>query len=322
MSKRIYYLYNPDTDNYERVFPSFRSRMLTAAKYIGFGVLMSLVLFISLYYLLASPTERSLRRENANLKAQYDVLGKRLETSLKVMNSIQNRDDNFYRVMMQMDPLSRGQRFAGLDNEKRYQQLGELKDNELLLYVTRQIDLLDRQLYTQSLSFDKLREMASRKQDRIAHIPAILPLSPGDFTLASGYGYRLDPILGNTRFHTGIDFAAPEGSEIIATGDGKVEFAGWKAGYGNCIEINHGYNYMTRFGNLSKINVKAGQNVKRGDNIGEVGSSGKSSGPHLHYEVRFKDEPQDPVNYYFMGVTPEAYEQMVKQAENAAHIMD
>ena len=160
MSKRIYYLYNPDTDNYERVFPSFRSRMLTAAKYIGFGVLMSLVLFISLYYLLASPTERSLRRENANLKAQYDVLGKRLETSLKVMNSIQNRDDNFYRVMMQMDPLSRGQRFAGLDNEKRYQQLGELKDNELLLYVTRQIDLLDRQLYTQSLSFDKLRENA------------------------------------------------------------------------------------------------------------------------------------------------------------------
>lgn len=296
--------------------------MLTAAKYIGFGALMSLALFAALFYLLESPTEKSLRRENSNLKAQYDVLAKRLETSLTVMKSIQNRDDNFYRVMMQMDPLSRGQRFAGLDNEKRYQQLGELKDKELLVYVTRQIDLLDRQLYTQSLSFDRLREMASQQQDKLAHIPAILPLSPGDFTIASGYGYRLDPVLSSTRFHSGIDFAAPEGCEIIATGDGKIEFSGWKAGYGNCIEINHGYNYVTRFGNLSKINVETGQTVKRGETIGEVGSTGKSSGPHLHYEVRFKDEPQDPVNYYFMGVTPESYEQMVRQAENAGHIMD
>lgn len=290
------------------------------ARYIFVGMCLAVAGLLIVFYFFDSPSEANLRRENANLKAQYDVLNRRLQSSLEVMKYIQNRDDNFYRVSMQMDPLSRGQRFAGLDNEARYQKYQGFSDNELVEYLTRNLDLLDRQLYAQSVSFDNLKEMAGKQQEKLHHIPSVLPLQ--DYTLASGYGYRLDPVLGSIRFHTGLDFAASSGTPVYATADGVVAFADWKAGYGNCIDIDHGFNYLTRFGHLSKIDVQNGAQVKRGDKIGEVGSTGKSSGPHLHYEVRFKDEPQNPVNYYFMGVTPEDYEKMVIDAENAGHIMD
>lgn len=320
MATKIYYRYNPDTDSYERIFPSLRSRLSAMLRYILVGALSAALVLVCVFYLFDSPTEANLRRENAALKAQYDVLSRRLETSLNVMGDIQNRDENFYRVMMQMDPLSRGQRYAGLDNEARYRQLNSLTDKDLILSVSRQMDLLDRQIYAQSQSFDKLKQMAAKQQEKLYHIPSILPVK--EFTLASGYGYRLDPVMGSTRFHTGLDFAAAEGTPVIATGDGTVAFSNWRSGYGNCIDIDHGFNYTTRYGHLSKILVADGQKVVRGDTIGEVGNTGKSTGAHLHYEVRFKDDPQNPVNYYFMGVSPEGYEQMVIDAENAGRIMD
>lgn len=321
MAKKIYYRYNPETDSYERIFPSFKSRMAGVARYLAVGIIFSLII-VGLFFFFETPTETKLRQENATLKSRYELLSKRLESSLKVMEDIQNRDDNFYRVMMQMDPLSRGQRLAGLDNEARYTEFKNINQNELSLVLTRQLDLLDRQLYSQSISFDKLREMAASQQDKLYHIPSVFPIKNQNYILASGYGYRLDPVLGSTRFHSGLDFSAKEGTAVAATADGNIIFTGWKAGYGNCIEIDHGYNYVTRYGNLNNYSVNVGEKVKRGDKIGEVGSTGKSSGPHLHYEVRFKDEPQNPVNYYFMGVTPEDFEKMVTAAENAGHIMD
>lgn len=322
MAKKIYYRYNAETDSYERIFPSFSSRMASMGRYVFVGMCMAALVLSVVFYFFESPTEANLRAENSRLKSEYEMLSHRLETSLRVMDNIKERDDNFYRVMMQMDPLSRGQRLAGLDNESRYLKLNSMSHNELIVSLTRQLDLLDRQLYAQSVSFDKLKEMAERQEDKLHHIPSIFPLSPKTYTLASGYGYRLDPVLGSTRFHSGMDFAAREGTDVSATADGKVKFAGWKAGYGNCIEIDHGFNYMTRYGNLQTCDVNEGEDIKRGDKIGKVGSTGKSSGPHLHYEVRFKDEPQNPVNYYFMGVSPEDYERMISASENAGHIMD
>ncbi|MCM1290974.1 MAG: M23 family metallopeptidase [Prevotella sp.] len=320
MARNIYYRYNPETDNYERIFPSIKSRMMAMLKYGIVGIFISVVILFGIFYIFGTPSEANLRKENERLKAQYEILSRRLETSLNVMHNIQNRDDNFYRVMMQMDPLSRGERFAGLDNEARYQKFKTLNDNELVLYLTRQLDMLDRQIYAQSISFDNLRQMAVKQQEKLYHIPSIFPLK--DYTLASGFGYRLDPVLGSIRFHSGMDFAATQGTPVYATADGKVSYADRKSGYGNCIEIDHGFNYVTRYCNLSGMDVISGQDIKRGEKIGAVGNSGKSAGPHLHYEVRFKDEPQNPVNYYFMGVTPEDYERMVIDAENAGRIMD
>lgn len=322
MIRKVFYRYNPETDNFERYYPSVRERALAALKYAATGICLGAVFLLVSYWMVGGPTESALRRENAELRTRYNQLSKRLDNSLKVMENIKNRDDNFYRVMMQMEPLPRSSRYAGLDNSGRYADMSALSDAALVTKVNRQMDLLDRQLYAQSLSFDQLREGASLQQDRLAHIPSVLPINIKDFTMSSGYGYRRDPVYGAQRFHEGLDFAAPTGTEVYATADGVVAVAERKGGYGNMIDISHGYNYLTRYAHLNSILVEQGESVKRGQLIGLVGSTGKSTGPHLHYEVRFKDEPQNPVNYYFMDLSPEEYTDMIQLAENAGHVMD
>lgn len=322
MSKQAIYKYNPDTDNFERIYPSWGKRILKVSLFIICAAVFGGGLFALIFFSLENPDKATLRRENAELRSQFNILNRRLDNSLKVMKDIQNRDDNFYRVMMQMDPLSISQRFAGLDNDKRYRSLQKMSDNGLVKLLTQRLDLFDRQIYAQSLSFDQLREEAGKQHEKLASIPAIIPINVKDYTMSSGYGNRRDPIYETTKFHAGLDFAAKTGTDVFATGDGIIETADRKGSYGNCIDINHGFNYLTRYGHLSEILVKPGQSVKRGDLIGKVGSTGKSTGPHLHYEVRFKDEPQNPVNYYFMDISPEQYDEMIQEAENAAHVMD
>lgn len=322
MKRPIYYIYNPETDNFERVFPSIKGRIWGFLRIGCLSLLIGIGLYFVIFYSFEASTEQNLRKENAILKSQYNILNRRLDNSLKVMANIQNRDDNFYRVMMQMDPVGYGQRLAGLDNEKRYRELQNTPDAGLVRLLTQRLDLFERQLYAQSLSFDQLKETASKQKDKLAHIPSVIPINIKDFTMSSGYGVRRDPIYGSSKFHTGLDFAAKTGTPVFATADGKVTEAGRQSGYGNCIDISHGYNYLTRYAHLSEILVKPGQEVKRGEMIGKVGSTGKSTGSHLHYEVRFKDEPQNPVNYYFMDLTPEEYAEMVQLAENAGHVMD
>lgn len=322
MKKRIRYIYNPETNDFEREFPSLGEQFFRWVKIVGSVLICSSALAALYLYSFDSPTEKELRMENRQLRSQYNVLNRRLDNSLKVMEDIRTRDDNFYRVMLQMDPMSLSQRYAGADNERKYQELRKMPDAELVGLLSRRLDLFDRQLYAQSLSFDELRKAALSQKDKLRHIPSILPISVSDYTMSSGYGYRRDPVYGTTRFHEGLDFAAMMGAEVFATADGTVTEAGRRGGYGNCIDISHGYNYTTRYAHLSQILVKPGQEVYRGELIGRVGSSGKSTGSHLHYEVRFKDEAQNPVNYYFMDLTPEEYDAMIRIAENAGHVMD
>lgn len=322
MSRNVFYRYNADTDNFERVYPTVRSRLISWGRTAIIALLLAAAIGILAFYCFDSPTLENLRAENSRLKAQYGILERRLENSMKVMRNIQDRDDNFYRVMMQMDPMSSDQRFAGSENESRYRELSKLNDAALVSSISRTMDLFERQLSSQVQSFDQLRQMVGQQQERIAHIPSILPISMSDYTMSSGYGYRMDPVYGSTKFHEGLDFAASTGTKVFATADGKVALAKRAAGFGNCIEIDHGFNYLSRYAHLSEILVKEGEVVKRGQLIGKVGSTGKSTGPHLHYEVRFKDEPQNPVNYYFMDLTPEQYAEMIRAAENAGHVMD
>lgn len=320
--KQVFYRYNPDTDNFERHYPTLKTRLLAVGRYLAVGVAIGVGLYLMLSVVFITPTERNLRRENDELKSQYAILEKRLDNSIRVMEDIRNRDDNFYRVMMQMDPLSTNQRYSGLAGDAKYEGLGRLKDSELLTRMNRSIDLLEQQIYSQSLSFDQLKIAAGEQKDKIAHIPSMLPIPLKDFTMSAGYGYRRDPIYGSAKFHEGLDFAAATGTAVYATADAVVEVAERKANYGNCIDLNHGFNYKTRYAHLSQILVEPGQHVKRGEMIGKVGSTGKSTGSHLHYEVLFKGEPQNPVNYYFMDLTPQEYSDMIQLAENSGHVMD
>lgn len=322
MSKNIYYRYNPDTDNYERVYATLGVKVLSGLRLLLLSSVIGALIYCIVFYGFSSTGESELKEQNEQLEKQLAVMDKRLENALKVMEEIRSRDDNLYRVMMQMDPVSRSQRYAGLYNDSRYVQFAGMGDEKMLTTLARNMDILERSLYAQSISFDRLRQAMLSQTDKLAHIPSIMPINVSDYTISSGYGNRIDPVYGTTKFHAGLDFPANVGDPVFATAKGRISFAGWRSGYGNCIEIEHGYGYVTIYAHLSKLTVAQGANVVRGDKIGEIGSTGKSTGPHLHYEVRHNGEPQNPVNYYFMDVTPQQYDEMVKQAENAGRVMD
>lgn len=325
MSRKVYYRFNPKTQEYERVYRTRRQRVATAViRSIELLGLMALI-GIGVYSIVDFPRERLLKADNQRLRAQVMELDERLNEALEVMEDLAARDNNFYRVMMQADPVSDAQRYgATLPDSLDHLPLGSYNDALLVKNVNRKMAALEQAIYTQIGSFDQLREIAGTRQDRLAHIPSIQPVSNKDLRqMASGYGRRVDPVYGTVRFHEGMDFSSPIGTPVYATGDGVVTTAGRStSGYGNMIDIDHGYNYLTRYAHLSEVLVSNGQHVKRGDLIGRVGNTGKSTGPHLHYEVRFKGQPQNPVNYYFQDLTPEEYAQMIEAAENAGHVMD
>lgn len=322
MSKRIFYKYNPDTDNFERFYPTLRDRAAWWLK-ISIAALIIAAIFVVIFnYLIATPKEENLKAENKRLKSQYSLVSARLDNLDDVMKQMETRDDNFYRVILQLDPKSEAERLAGIENKNRYSQLSKLSDSRLLDQLSERMSVLEKRIYSQLQSFDQLQEALGNQQDKLAHIPSIMPINIADYTMSSGYGWRVDPIYGSSKFHKGLDFAAGQGTAVFATGEGKVVTAERQAEYGNVIDIDHGYNYLTRYAHLSEILVKPGEEVRRGQLIGRVGSTGKSTGPHLHYEVRFRNEPQNPVNFYFMDVTTEEYYEMIRRAENAGHVMD
>ncbi len=323
MSQKVFYRYNAASEQYERVFPDRRRRIAAAVRPYLTAVLVVGALALALYYMVESPRERMLRRSNERLQQRLELLNRRADGALAVMEDIAERDNNFYRVMMQAEPLSPARRYAGLERQRNFDRLDSLADNELLFNVTSKLDRLDQMLVTQVKSFDFLAAEAAGQKERTAHIPAIQPV-PEKFlrTMASGYGARRDPVYGTMKFHEGMDFSAPIGTPVYATADGTVTHSKWHSGYGNLIEINHGYNYTTRYAHLSKLIAREGQAVHRGDLIGLVGNTGKSTGPHLHYEVRYRGAPQNPVNYYYYDLTPEEYDQIISLAENAGHVMD
>lgn len=319
MSKKVYYRYNEQSGSYERVYPSRKSRWIAAVSRMVLSVVLGALVFFLLNGVIDLPKERMLRAENERLHDDLDMLSARMDHAQAVMSDLADRDNNFYRVMMQADRISDSKRYAGLERSA----LGSLNDKSLAGELIAKMDLLEREIVVQSQSFDELRRLAGSRADRLSHIPAIQPVSELMLKqMASGYGRRVDPVYGTMKFHEGMDFACDVGTPVYATGDGIVNAADWHSGYGNRIDIDHGFGYLTRYAHLSKISVKPGQSVKRGDLIGLSGNTGKSTGPHLHYEVRLKDVPQNPVNYYFYDLTPEEYAAMIEHAENAGHVMD
>lgn len=323
MSKKNIYKFNEETSEYEPVSNSAKRKMWIVVRYLLVGMVIGVVLFVGLDYILDFQQERAMKRRLEILDGQYKLLGSRLESSIDVMENIRERDDNFYRVMLQTDRIPSEQIYAGLDNSARYRGLDSLPESELLIGLTKKMDMLERLIYNQIKSYDELSELAKLQDDRLDHIPSIQPIPENLLrSMASGYGYRWDPIYGVKRMHEGMDFAAEKGTPVFATGNGTVIRTGWNGGYGKMITIDHGYNYKTRYAHLNEIDVTVGQKVKRGDKIGEVGNTGKSTGPHLHYEVHFKDAHQNPVNYYFHDLTPEEYNELIERAENAGYMMD
>lgn len=321
--RKVYYFYNTQTQTYERVYPSLRQRALNFLRQLLFGMGLGAGFFIILLMIFGSPSEKELRKENSRLKAQYNVLTKRMDEAMGVLQDVQQRDDNLYRVIFMADPISPAVRQAGYGGTNRYEELMGMADSKLVINTTQKMDVLSKQLYIQSKSFDDVVNMCKNHDQMLKCIPAIQPISNKDLRqTASGYGNRVDPIYGTIRFHAGMDFSAPTGTDVYATGDGTVVKMGWETGYGNTVEVDHGFGYRTRYAHLQEFRTKVGKKVVRGEVIAGVGSTGKSTGPHLHYEVHVKGEVVNPVNYYFMDLKAEDYEKMIQIAANHGKVFD
>lgn len=287
----------------------FLSFAATGLVFAALGILIA-------YNTIDSPKEKQLEREIERMKLDYDLVNQRLQQMSVVLEDLQDRDDNIYRVVFEAEPIPDEVRKAGFGGVNRYNRYKDFENRDLLTETMRRTDILSKQLVIQSKSYDEILGMIRNKAAMLACIPAIQPVSNKELKrMASGYGYRTDPIYKTTKFHAGMDFAAAVGTEIYATGDGVIMRADADAsGYGNHVRINHGYGYMTLYGHMSKIMVRPGQRVKRGDVIGLVGNTGKSVGPHLHYEVHKNGEAINPVNFYYNDLSPEDYARMIEMS--------
>ena len=322
--RNVYYKYNEKTKTYDRVFPNMRSRLLTYLRNTLFFLILGCMGYFINVLILGNPESvADLREENTNLEAQYRVLSQRLEESLEVMEDIRQRDDNLYRVMFMAEPVSADVRNATYAGTNRYEAFEKLENADLVIATTQKMDMLARQLYMQSKSFDEVVEYYKNHEDMLSHLPAIQPIANKDLKrMASGYDYRIHPIYQTRIFHEGMDFSCDIGTPVYATADGVIKKARWERGYGYLITIDHGYGYETRYAHLKSFKVRAGQKVVRGETIALSGNSGQSSGPHVHYEVLQKGRPVNPANYYFMDLDAEQYDEMIRMAENHGKVLD
>ena len=318
------YFFNPASLSYDKVERPIKRKLGSWLIVLTLAVAYAVVVLFMGYNFFETPKEKAAKRELTQMQFQYKVLNDRLDQIVEVMDELQDRDDNIYRVIFEAEPIPEDVRKAGYGGVDRYVKLDGYANSEALIETTKKLDQITSQLVVQSKSFDEVYELAMKKAEFLAAMPAIQPISNKDLKrLSSYYGYRIDPFYKVMKLHEGVDFSAPSGTEIYATGDGVIKaIKKIKRGYGNNILVDHGYGYETFYAHCSKILVKKGQRVKRGQIIGEVGNTGKSTAPHLHYEVRKNSRPIDPINFFFNDLTPEEYEKVIKLSGQISQSFD
>lgn len=321
---RTKYYFNTDSLKFERVVVTFRKRLLRVLGWLSTAAVFGVIVLLLAYSFLDSPKEKQLKREIGALNLQYELLQQRMELASAVLQDLEKRDDQIYRVIFEAEAIPADVRTAGFGGVNRYKDLEGFNNAELMINSTRTMDKLYRRMYIQSKSYDEVFELVKKKAELLASIPAIQPVTKRNITrLASGFGHRIHPIYKTYMMHAGIDFTAPIGTEIYATGNGvvaKTEYNG--RGYGNNVIIQHGYGYSTLYGHMSRFAVRPGQRVKRGDVIGYVGNTGSSTGPHVHYEVIKNGKKIDPINFFFNDLTAEEYEKIREQASQSNQSFD
>lgn len=291
--------------------------------YLLGGIFMGIGFFFLFFMFFPSPKEKQLDMQRRNLEAQLNVLNQQVDQMQVVMMDLAQRDDNLYRVLFGAEPIPMSIRQGAQRKISYYDEIAQMTNSQLAGDLVLKVDQLEKELYVQAKSFEELTELAKTQEVRMENIPAIQPVLNKDLTrVASGYGWRIDPVYHTKRFHHGMDFTAPTGTEVYATGNGTISFVGWKQGYGNTVMVDHGFGYETLYAHLYKGLVRVGQKVKRGDIIALVGNTGKSTGPHLHYEVHLQGKAVDPRNYYFYDLNPEEYDRMVQLSNNFGNMLD
>ncbi|MBE0639816.1 MAG: M23 family metallopeptidase [Bacteroidales bacterium] len=318
------YHFDPVTITFEIVKYPFRKKVRKFFLYLLAAGLYGIIVLFAAYSFHDSPKERYLKRELSHMEFQYRVLNDRLDQIGEVIEDLQQRDDNIYRVIFEAEPVPSSVRKAGYGGVDRYKSLDGYLYSNLLVQTTEKLDQITGQLVVQSKSFDEVFELAKNKSAFIASIPAIQPINNKDLRLLSSYyGYRMDPFYKVMKLHEGVDFSAPVGTKIYATGDGIVTTVEkGKSHYGNNVLIDHDFGYETFYAHCAEIKVKPGERVKRGQVIATVGITGKSTGPHLHYEVRKNGRAINPINFFFNDISPEDYQLMIELSARPSQTMD
>ncbi len=325
MMSKYKYQFDRETLVYKKVKLDLKTRIYKSwlPKFAG-SMIVGVLLFVVSSLLFQSPLESQLDEEKQALLLDFDRLNRRMGNAELSLQNIEKHDDNVYRKMFQAKPIPESVRKAGFGGVNRYKSYEGYDNSDVLISTARKLDILSKQLVVQSKSFDEVIDLVKNKEKMLASIPAIQPIALDELTrFGSAFGYRIHPIYKYRKMHTGVDLTAPRGTEIHAAGDGVVVRADWAGGYGNCVRINHGYGYLTLYGHMNKFIVRPGQKVKRGDVIGYVGSTGLSTSPHLHYEVRINGKWVNPVNFYHNDLTDEEYDKMIEMSSKSnTHIFE
>ncbi len=310
----IKYYYDTETCKYERVKVSSWDVTLNFLGFLSVALILAIGILFGYSSYFDSPKEALLKKQNEELNFHYELMQKEMENTNQMLTALQDRDDNIYRVIFEADPIPQSIRNAGVGGSDRYRHLTEanLENEDLVVNAYKKIDQLKKKMYIQTMSYDEIVSLATNKAALLAAIPAIQPVSNKELKrLSSGFGTRIDPIYKVRKMHAGIDFSAPIGTPIYATGDGVIKVVKKSYASGNMIKLDHGFGYVTLYLHMDKFNVKKGRKVKRGEIIGYVGNTGKSTAPHLHYEVHKDGVEVNPIHYFFEDLEADEYEKIL-----------
>ncbi|HYD20376.1 MAG TPA: M23 family metallopeptidase [Flavipsychrobacter sp.] len=308
------YYYNTETHRFEKYQLSPRWVLLRSLGFVSAAIVSAIIVVGIAFRFLDSPKEKKMRADMNELRNQYTQLQNRVNFLNESIKELEERDNSIYRGIFEAAPLPDSIRYGKKYSLVDVSEYAYMNPDEMLLSIKEGMNVLSHRIYIQRRSYDTLEHMVRSKEQMLQAIPAIQPISNKTLGhLASGFGYRVDPIYKTVKLHTGLDFAAPMGTPIYATGNGRVVAANYdNHGYGNHVIINHGYGYETLYGHMVRIKTRLGQVVNRGEVIGWIGSTGKSTGPHLHYEVIKSGHKIDPVHFFFNDLSAAEYERMVK----------
>lgn len=322
--KKIKYYYNTNTLRYEKLETPLRVRLLRVFGFIAAALVTAALISFIAFQFIGSPKEKILEQQNKAMRENYKELDEELNSVQKQMQELEKRDNDVYRAIFEASPIPDSARAKELENKLEIATVERIKDNQLVFAITNTLNNLNSRIVAQKKSYDEVDELVKNKEKLLSHTPAIQPVSNKDLNrVASGYGYRIDPVYKTTKFHAGLDFSAPQGTPIYATADGVVTTAGSSGnGYGNHVIMNHGYGYETLYGHMVRVKVRNGQSVKRGEVIGWVGSTGKSTGPHCHYEVHKNGEKINPIYFFFNDLSPEQFDLLLKKAAASNQSLD
>lgn len=322
--KKVKYYYNTNTLRYEKLIVPIRVILLRVLGFLATAIVTGMIIVAFAFRFMDSPKEKILRVQYERSLQDFEILGQKIKIVEQRLRELEKRDNDVYRTIFEANPVPDSARAKQIEMEQEIKLVSSMDENQLAVSLASTLSNIINRMGFQDKSYTEIGEMIKDKEKLLASTPAIQPVNNKDMNrIASGFGYRIDPVYKTVKFHAGLDFAAPQGTPIYATADGRVTTSGNAGnGYGNHVILSHGFGYETLYGHMVRVKSQVGQTVKRGEVIGWVGSTGKSTGPHLHYEVHKNGKQIDPIYFFYNDLSPEQYQQILKIAASGNQSFD